>query len=75
MQSFYNWGQMVFTTDQMDALLGAFSNADIYLVNTRVPRSWEAKVNEALLQKHRNMSELHSLIGMQQQSITLNILP
>ncbi|MED3797965.1 acyltransferase family protein [Lysinibacillus capsici] len=40
-----------FTTDQMDALLEAFSNADIYLVNTRVPRSWEAKVNEALLQK------------------------
>ncbi|WP_155591678.1 acyltransferase family protein [Lysinibacillus cavernae] len=40
-----------FTHDQMDTLLSAFSNADIYLVNTRVPRSWEAKVNEALLQK------------------------
>lgn len=40
-----------FTNDQMDTLLAAFSNADIYLVNTRVPRSWEAKVNEALQQK------------------------
>ena len=40
-----------FTNDQIDTLLAAFSNADIYLVNTRVPRSWEAKVNEALQQK------------------------
>ncbi|MGE6516680.1 acyltransferase family protein [Lysinibacillus sphaericus] len=40
-----------FSNDQMETLLGAFSNADIYLVNTRVPRSWEGKVNKALLQK------------------------
>ncbi len=40
-----------FTNTQIDTLLKAFSNADIYLVNTRVPRSWEGKVNQALQQK------------------------
>lgn len=40
-----------FTNDQIDKLLEAFSNADIYLVNTRVPRSWESKVNYSLQQK------------------------
>ncbi len=40
-----------FTNDQIDTLLGAFSQAQIYLVNTRVPRPWEAKVNNALATK------------------------
>lgn len=40
-----------FTNNQIDTLLGAFSNAHIYLVNTRVPRSWESKVNNALDEK------------------------
>lgn len=40
-----------FTNDQIDTLLGAFSQAEIYLVNTRVPRPWEAKVNNALANK------------------------
>ncbi|MFE3573864.1 acyltransferase family protein [Lysinibacillus sp. NPDC059133] len=40
-----------FTNDQIDTLLEAFSNADIYLVNTRVPRSWESNVNSSLQQK------------------------
>ncbi|MCY7817579.1 acyltransferase family protein [Bacillus haynesii] len=37
-----------FTDSQIDALLDAFSKADVYLVNTRVPRQWESKVNESL---------------------------
>lgn len=37
-----------FTNKQMDALLDSFSKARIYLVNTRVPRQWERKVNESL---------------------------
>ncbi|CAM4016755.1 acyltransferase family protein [Mesobacillus zeae] len=37
-----------FTEDQIDTLLDSFSNADIYLVNARVPRPWERKVNESL---------------------------
>ncbi|SCX70107.1 acyltransferase family protein [Lysinibacillus fusiformis] len=48
-----------FTNDQIDTLLAAFANADIYLVNTRVPRSWEGKVNASLLQKseeHENIT-------------------
>ena len=48
-----------FTNDQIDTLLNAFSNADIYLVNTRVPRSWEGKVNNTLYkkaQKHDNIT-------------------
>ncbi|MGJ7911264.1 acyltransferase family protein [Neobacillus sp. LXY-1] len=40
-----------FTNDQIDSLLSAFSRAHIYLVNTRVPRSWEGKVNQALYKK------------------------
>ncbi|MGM0829101.1 MAG: acyltransferase family protein [Bacillota bacterium] len=40
-----------FTNHQMDTLLSAFSQAHIYLVNTRVPRSWEGKVNQALYKK------------------------
>ena len=40
-----------FTNHQMDTLLSAFSQAHIYLVNTRVPRSWEGKVNKALYKK------------------------
>jgi len=40
-----------FTNEQIDKLLGAFSQAHIYLVNTRVPRPWEAKVNTALANK------------------------
>ncbi|MGE7129585.1 acyltransferase family protein [Lysinibacillus xylanilyticus] len=48
-----------FTNDQIETLLEAFSNADIYLVNTRVPRSWEGKVNYSLQQKaqeHNNIT-------------------
>ncbi|MDA7026608.1 acyltransferase family protein [Bacillus sp. CLL-7-23] len=40
-----------FTKDQMDTLLNSFSKANIYLVNTRVPRQWESKVNELLRQQ------------------------
>ncbi|UPW81300.1 acyltransferase family protein [Lysinibacillus sp. Ag94] len=40
-----------FTDKQIETLLGAFSNANIYLVNTRVPRSWERNVNDALYEK------------------------
>ncbi|MDC6267803.1 acyltransferase family protein [Lysinibacillus fusiformis] len=48
-----------FTNDQIDTLLAAFANADIYLVNTRVPRAWEGKVNASLHQKseeHENIT-------------------
>ncbi|MGE7112174.1 acyltransferase family protein [Lysinibacillus sp. NPDC047702] len=48
-----------FTNTQIDTLLKTFSNADIYLVNTRVPRSWEGKVNQALqkkAQEHENIT-------------------
>ncbi|WP_071461516.1 acyltransferase family protein [Bacillus massilinigeriensis] len=37
-----------FTDEQMEALLDHFPNAEIYLVNTRVPRPWERKVNESI---------------------------
>ncbi|MGE8081979.1 hypothetical protein [Peribacillus loiseleuriae] len=37
-----------FTHTQIDSLLQSFSKAHIYLVNTRVPRPWESKVNSAL---------------------------
>ncbi len=37
-----------FTNSQIESLIDSFSKADIYLVNTRVPRQWESKVNESL---------------------------
>ncbi|MGE7090921.1 acyltransferase family protein [Lysinibacillus sp. NPDC048646] len=48
-----------FTNDQINTLLGAFSNAHLYLINARVPRSWESKVNNALskiAQEHDNIT-------------------
>ncbi|WP_246483887.1 acyltransferase family protein [Heyndrickxia vini] len=40
-----------FTNDQLDSLLHSFSKAQVFLVNTRVPRQWESKVNTALANK------------------------
>jgi hypothetical protein len=40
-----------FTDKQIDSFLDSFSKANIYLVNTRVPRSWEKRVNEVLKKK------------------------
>lgn len=37
-----------FTENQLAELIGCFSKAHIYLVNTRVPREWESSVNNAL---------------------------
>lgn len=37
-----------FTEAQLDSLLKQFGKADIYVVNTRVPRSYESHVNEVL---------------------------
>ena len=37
-----------FTNEELEQLLKAFSHADVYLVNTRVPRSWESTVNKNL---------------------------
>ncbi|WP_339148674.1 MULTISPECIES: acyltransferase family protein [unclassified Sutcliffiella] len=40
-----------FTEHQIDTLLNSFSEAQIYLINTRVPRPWEGKVNQAFYKK------------------------
>lgn len=37
-----------FTEDDLNALIDTFGDAEIYFVNTRVPRSWENSVNENL---------------------------
>ncbi|HGH0719772.1 TPA: acyltransferase family protein [Staphylococcus pseudintermedius] len=37
-----------FTEEQLNSLLEQFGEADIYLVNTRVPRSYELHVNQVL---------------------------
>jgi peptidoglycan/LPS O-acetylase OafA/YrhL len=39
-----------FTSDQIHSLLDDFHHAHIFLVNTRVPRPWEAAVNKSLSQ-------------------------
>lgn len=48
-----------FTESQIDSLVAVFNKADIYFVNTKVPRPWEKVVNAALNQaqeKHSNVS-------------------
>ncbi|MCY7781608.1 acyltransferase family protein [Bacillus sp. S20C3] len=48
-----------FTNSQIEQLLESFSKAHIYLVNTRVPRQWESKVNQSLQQQasaHQNVT-------------------
>lgn len=48
-----------FTNSQIEQLLQSFSKAHIYLVNTRVPRQWESKVNESLQHQasaHQNVT-------------------
>ncbi len=40
-----------FTSKQIDELLDSFSKSHVFLVNTRVPRSWESKVNKILKEK------------------------
>jgi len=47
-----------FTNEQIDKLLGAFSQAQIYVVNTRVPRPWETKVNTALANKAQEYANI-----------------
>ncbi|MBK3914615.1 acyltransferase family protein [Listeria ivanovii] len=37
-----------FTESQLDTLLDQFDKASIYLVNTKVPRGWEAEVNKSI---------------------------
>lgn len=40
-----------FTDKEIDNLLDSFSAAQVYLVNVRVPRSWEGDVNKTLKRK------------------------
>ncbi|WP_155592221.1 acyltransferase family protein [Lysinibacillus cavernae] len=47
-----------FTDTQLDSLLNTFSNANVYLVNTRVPRPWEDKVNDALIKKAKQNNKV-----------------
>ncbi|MFJ5624590.1 acyltransferase family protein [Peribacillus loiseleuriae] len=47
-----------FTHTQIDSLLQSFSKAHIYLVNTRVPRPWESKVNNALEAKAKENNHI-----------------
>ena len=45
-----------FTEEELNALISAFEEAEIYFVNTRVPRPWETSVNENLeeAENHHN---------------------
>jgi peptidoglycan/LPS O-acetylase OafA/YrhL len=56
------------TEKQADSLLDSFSKADIYLVNTRVPRRWEKTVNE-ILQKEAEERDNVILIDWYSEAI------
>lgn len=45
-----------FTEEELNALISVFEEAEIYFVNTRVPRPWETSVNENLeeAENHHN---------------------
>ena len=48
-----------FTEEELNALINVFEEAEIYFVNTRVPRSWETSVNENLEEagnQHENVT-------------------
>lgn len=47
-----------FANRQIDPLLNAFSKAHLYLVNTRVPRSWEKRVNQTLGEKAKERKNI-----------------
>lgn len=57
-----------FTDGQLDALLDAFSKADVYLVNTRVPRQWESEVNESL-RKHADSRQNVTLVDWHAEAL------
>ena len=47
-----------FDKNQLDSVIDSFGKADIYLVNTRVPRSYEKHVNQLMkeaAEKHKNV--------------------
>ena len=58
-----------FTNTQIDSLLQSFSKADIYLVNTRVPRPWESKVNNAFEAKAKENEHI-TLVDWYSEAIT-----
>lgn len=43
-----------FTKEQLDNLIDKFGKAQVYLVNTRVPRSYESHVNELMTKAAKN---------------------
>ncbi|MFH4935772.1 acyltransferase family protein [Staphylococcus cohnii] len=48
-----------FSKEQLDTLINKFGNAQIYLVNTRVPRSYESHVNKLMTdaaKAHKNVT-------------------
>ncbi|HAR6257253.1 TPA: acetyltransferase [Staphylococcus pseudintermedius] len=47
-----------FTEEQLNSLLEQFGEADIYLVNTRVPRSYESHVNQVLAKAAKKRANL-----------------
>lgn len=56
-----------FTEDQLDTLLDLFDKADIYVVNTRVPRSYEGHVNDVLKKTAKNRGNV-TLVDWYQKS-------
>ncbi|MGP1908978.1 acyltransferase family protein [Metabacillus sp. JX24] len=57
-----------FPENQLQELLDSFSEADVYLVNTRVPKEWESSVNR-LLQEKAAQNENVTLIDWYAESI------
>ncbi|RAS74840.1 acyltransferase family protein [Priestia endophytica] len=57
-----------FTDEQIDKLLSYFDEANVYLVNTRVPRSWEDQVNETLAKKAKEYKNV-KLINWHKESL------
>lgn len=48
-----------FSESQLDELIGKYGKANVYLINTRVPRSYEGHVNQVMSEaakKHHNVT-------------------
>ncbi len=57
-----------FTEAQLNKLLDRFNQADVYLVNTRVPRGWESEVNQSI----QNASSRENVTVIDWYSVAVN---
>src|SRR5699024_11291610 len=62
-----------FTEEELNALISVFEEAEIYFVNTRVPRPWETSVNEIWKKRRTIIIMSRLLTGIHIPKVKLSI--